>query len=68
MGDADPRAGGHLADPGRTFLNRLDPVVQVVDLAAAGELLADRLGDDALVILKHIGLDGLALGRRLFNR
>ena len=68
VGDADARAGDKPADPGGTFLNVIDPVVQVVDLPAAGQLLADGLGNDALIIFQHIGLDGLALKGRLLDR
>ena len=67
MGNADACAGHHLADPGGTFLNGVHAVVQIVHLPAAGQLLADGLGDNALVIFQHVGLDGLALKGRLLD-
>ena len=68
VGDADARAGHQLVQTGRALFDAVDTVVQVIDLAAARELLADGFGHDALVVFKHIGLDGLALDGRLFDR
>ncbi len=43
-------------------------VVQVVHLPAAGQLPPDGVGDDAPVVLQHIGLHRLAVLRRLLDR
>ena len=67
MGNADTRPGHELAHPRGAFLNVVHAVVQVVYLPAAGQLLADGLGHDALVVLEHIGFNRLALKRRLLN-
>ena len=67
MGDAYARARHHLAYAGSTFLDSVHAVVQVVDLPAAGQLLADGLGYDALVVLQHVGFHGLALKGRLLQ-
>ena len=65
-------ADGHLlaeelADPPADGLDVLDAVVQVIDLSAAGNLAAHRVGQHAPVVLEHIGLHGLAVLRRLFD-
>ena len=61
MGDAHPGAGHHLGDAGGAGVDVPDLVVQVVDLPAPGQFLADGLSHDAGVVFQHIGLDGLAL-------
>ena len=67
MGNADTRPGHELAHPRGAFLDVVHAVVQVVYLPAAGQLLADGLGHDALVVLEHISFNRLALKRRLLN-
>ena len=68
MGNADARTRHQLTDAGRALVDGIHTVVQVVDLPAAGQLLANGLRDDALIVFQHISLDGLTLERRLFNR
>ena len=67
VGDAHPGRGGHLLDFGGGGLDVVHPVVEVVDLAAPGQLLADGLGQNHLVVLQHKGLHRLTLKRRLLD-
>ena len=48
---ADARLGHGLAHPLDRVVDRLDAVVDVVDLAAARKFVADRAGDDVVVVL-----------------
>ena len=54
-------------DAVRRAVYRLDPVVQVVALPAPAELTAQRVHENALVVLQHIGGDGVPVQRRLFE-
>ena len=56
-----------LFDLRRRALDALDAVVEVVDLPAAQDLAADGVRDDAPVVLHDVGLDGLAVLRRLLD-
>ena len=51
-----------------TFVDRLDAVVQVIDLPAAREFPPDGLEDDLIVVLEDKRLHGIAILRRLFDR
>ena len=42
-------------------MDGLDVVVQIVRLAAPVELPAEGFEDDAVVVLQHVGLDGMAV-------
>ena len=53
---------------GGAFVDRLDAVVQVIDLPAARKLPPDGLEDDLIVVFEDEGLHGIAVLRRLFDR
>ena len=52
---------------GGAFVDRLDAVVQVIDLPAAREFPSDGLEDDLIVVLEDERLHGIAILRRLFD-
>ena len=60
----DPRLGHELAQPGRRPVDRLDPVVDVEDLALAQQLAADRRADLLLLVRADEGQHRVALLRR----
>ena len=69
MADGDARGGHQAAHALGGRLDRLDPVVDVEDLAAAVQLAADGVAHEAVVVLGDAGLDRQArLGRRLDDR
>ena len=53
---------------GGAFVDRLDAVMQVIDLSAAREFPPDGLEDDLIVVLEDKRLHGIAILRRLFDR
>ena len=55
------------ADLGGGFVDGLRAVVEVVDLAAPLQLPAHGVGQDAPVVLQHIGLHRLAVGGGLLQ-
>ena len=66
VADDEPGAGQHPAELLGLGLDRLDPVVDVEDLAAPVELAQDRVADEPGRRLGDPGLDRQAvLGRRL---
>ena len=68
VGDGDLRAGVASHQGVRAAGDRLHAVVEVVDLAAPGQLAADRVVEHGLVLLQHEGLDRVAVHRRLLDR
>ena len=67
VGDADAGTGYHLADVGGAGFNVVHPVVQVVDLTAAGQLLLHGFGEDDVVVLQNERLHRLPLNGRLLD-
>ena len=52
---------------GGAFVDRLDAVMQVIDLSAARKFPPDGLEDDLIIVLEDEGLHGIAVLRRLFD-
>ena len=67
MGGDDGGLRQLFPQPGGGQLDVIDAVVQVKDLPAAAQLLADRLGDERLVVFQHIGLHRVAVLRRFVD-
>ena len=61
---SDPQVGQQRAQALGRLLDRLDPVVEVEALAAAGVLAAQGLGHQRLVVLAHVGGDRPPARRR----
>ena len=69
VADDDPRLGHEPREQVADRVDRLDAVVDEVDLAAARQLVADDARDERLVEAHDVGLDGEAvLRRRLDDR
>ena len=64
VGDDDARPGRELAHVLGRLVDRLDPVVQVEDLAPARELLLDRDAHQVVVVLADVGADLVPAARR----
>ena len=62
--DRDPRLGHQLAQPARRLVDRLDPVVQVEDLAVAQQLAVDGRGHLLVVVRADEGQHRVPLLRR----
>ena len=67
MADDDARALAEFANPRRHAFDRLNPVVQKINLPAACEFAIDGVADDALVVATDDSLDRLAIRRRGFD-
>ena len=67
MADDDTRAFAEFSNPRRDALDRLNPVVQKINLPAAREFALDGIADDALVVAADDGLDRLTIRRRGFD-
>ena len=63
----DARFGNEATQQVADREDRLHAVVHEVDLAAAFELVTDGTGDDLLIELHHVGLDGQPILRRRFD-
>ena len=63
----DLRLRNERCDPVRDLDDRIDPVVDVVDLSAPRQLPADRLAHHLLIVLHDVGLDRHALLRRFLE-
>ena len=57
-----------LLNAGGGEVDALHPVMEIVDLPAPTELLPHGILQNGPVVLQHVGLDRLAVRRRLFNR
>ena len=68
VADDDPGLGQQRAQLVRLRLDRLDPVVDEEDLAAAVQLAQDRLPDEAGRRLGDVGLDRQPIFRRRLDR
>ena len=64
VAELDARSRAKLGDPIAHLLDRLDAVVQEIDLALPLELAIDRVADDALVVTADDRLDREAIERR----
>ena len=67
VADGDAEVGQELAQATRHQIDRQDAVVQVEDLAAAANLVADRVDHELFVVGAHNGLNGMAVGGRRFD-
>ena len=67
MGDGDLRLRDALLDLRGALVDRLDPVVQVIDLPAARKLAPHGLVQNAVLMLEDKGLHGIAVLRRLLD-
>ena len=61
VGEGDPGLGDPHLDAGGTAFDGFHPVVQIINLPAPAKLPPDGVGDDAVVVLEDIGLDGPAV-------
>ena len=61
----DFRVGNRLLDPRGAGRDGLDVVVQVEHLTASAHFAADSLVNNGVVVLEHVGLDGLTVHRSL---
>ena len=67
VGDGDLRLRDALLDLRGALVDRLDPVVQVIDLPAARKLAPHGLVQNAVLMLEDEGLHGIAVLRRLLD-
>lgn len=67
MGHGDTGFGDTAMEGGSAEVDGFDHVMDIVDLASAAEFLFNRVTDNAEVIFQHIGLDGMAVLRGLFE-
>ena len=67
MGKSDIRLRHQLGNLIRNFINRIDAVINVINLTASGQLSVDCLPHHLLVVLHHIRLDRHTVHRRLFE-
>ena len=67
MADDDTRAFAEFANPRRDALDRLNPVVQKINLPAARVFAIDGVADDALVVTANDSFDRLAIRRWGFD-
>ena len=67
VSNGDPGFGEEFVELCGTGCDRFHTVVDIVDLASSAELPDDRLHKSSHVVLDDVGLDGVAVLRRLLQ-